>query len=538
MSNFFSRVQPFFHSVRAFIKNNKKVSIAIIFLCIAIIYYFFYPKSSSEETVKVTKGNLNQVVKVMGFVKAVSEADMSFEKSAPVTYIGVNVGDTVYAGKVLATVSSGDEESSLLQAQASLDNVKAVLNQLNAGARKEEIAIKEQILNASQSNLDTVYTSLPDSIHNTDAVTSDIIKSKLASMFNYSGGRYTLSFSSCDQSTQSVVESKRLNIDADLINFQKSAGAISSISSTNDIDKTFLDAYNITIKTNDLVSSLSSVLLAPCSSSNSALDGYRTTLSTVKVSINSLFTDISTKKSNLISAKNSLGNASSDFNLIKAAADPNQVRAQEALVAVAEAKVLNAQVQLAKTRIVSPFDAIVTDVSLVRGEVASISKPVIKLISVNSFEVEAKVREIDVAKINVGDAVNVTLDTYGTDVIFPSIVSRVNPSAEDGDVPMYKIIISFIKQDDRIRAKMTANVSIITESKNDTLSLPMRFVNTESDGTRSVTIKTQDKMETKKVTVGFLSENGNLEILSGLNEGDEVVAIQPGSRAAQKANTQ
>lgn len=523
------------HFIKFFFKNNKtSVSFVLVFVVGLFLYMFLSSSSSENESIIVNRGEVIQSVKVSGAVKAVSEANMSFEKSAPLSYIGVKVGDKVYRGKVLATVSSGDEEANLLQAQASLDNAKATLDQLTRGARQEEVAIKEQAKKGSENNLSSVYSSLPDSIHNTEQVTSDIIKSKLSSMFIYTGNRYTLSFSSCDQSIQSQLESKRIAIEEDLGRFQRSSSVISALSQTEEIDKVFGEAYTITIKTNELVSLISTLLLLPCSSSNTSLDSYRTTLSAVKTSTNAIFADITLKRTNLITAKNNYSLASSEFDLIKAGTDPSLILAQEALVSSARAKLLNAQVQLQKTRIVAPFDGVVTSVSLVAGEVATIGSPVIKLISGNSFEVEAKVREIDVAKIKVNDQVKITLDTYGSDVVFPGFVSRVNPSGEDGDIPMYKILVSFKEQDGRIRDKMTANVSIITSAKDNAIILPIRFVKTKgSKG--EVIIKGKDgKEEVREVEVGILGEDGNVEIVSGLMSGDEVLAIKPGERSAQK----
>lgn len=534
MSKISSFFQSAFHFIKFFFKNNKTFTSLFILVAVgAFVYGVFSNGKGNEETIMVTTGEIIQSVKVTGSIKAVSEANMSFEKAAPVSYVGVKVGDKVSRGKIIAAVSSGDEEANLLQAQASLDNAKATLDQLTRGARKEEIDIKEQAVKGSESNLSSVYSSLPDSIHNTDQVTSDIIKSKLSSMFSYSGSGYILSFSSCNQSIQSLVETKRTEIEEDLGHFQRSSSIISALSSTDTIDKVFLEAYTVTVKTNEFVSLISSLLFLPCSSANVSLDGYRTTLSTIKTSTNALFADITLKRTNLISAKNNYALALSEFNLIKSGSDPSLIKAQEATVSSARAKLLNAEVQLQKTRIVAPFDGVVTNISLVSGEVATLGSSVIKLISANSFEVEAKVREIDVAKVKVGDQVNITLDTYGTDVVFPGYVSRVNPSSESGDVPMYKVVISFKEQDTRIKDKMTANVSIVTSTKNEVISLPIRFVKTMGEN-GEVIIKTKNGTETRKVKVGILGENGNIEIVSGLSFGEEVVALQPGDRAAQK----
>ncbi len=523
------------HFITNFKKRPGVFSIGLLVLFVFFFFFFKSGNSSAEETIKPTKGEIIQTVKISGKVKASSEASMAFQKSGPITYLGVRVGEVVRRGAIIARISSGDENANFLQARASLLNVEANLNQLKQGARPEEIAIKEQTLNNAQSNLDAIYSSLPDSIHNVDQTTADIVKGKLANFFSYSGGSYYLSFSSCDQKAQSAVESNRTSIDSSLLDFEKSASLISVISSKEDIDSTFNKGYLLTGRVNDLISSISSLLLSSCSAQNTSLDSYRTNLALTRPAIISLFSDITSKRTTLVSAKNTFLSAQKDLDLIKAGTDQNKILAQEASVSEAEAKLSFAQSDLDKTIIYAPFDGTVTEVDVVEGETAIANNTVIKLISSNNFEVEAKVPEIDIAKVTVGDPVNVTLDTYGANVIFEGTISRIDPTATlEGNVPMYKVTISFDSNDTRIRVGMTSNVTIITEKKENALSLPIRFIKIDKENGGTVTLKTSKGDETKEVSIGIIGETGLVEITGGLTENDEVVAIQPGDRSAQK----
>ena len=247
--------------------------------------------------------------------------------------------------------------------------------------------------------------------------------------------------------------------------------------------------------------------------------------------------DINTKRTALTAVKNALSSATRDLNLTKAGTDKAKIRAQEALVAQAEAQVAQVQANLSKNVLIAPFNGIITKVDITKGETASAGKSSITLISSSAFQVEAKIPEIDVSKVIVGNPVKVTLDAYGSSVIFEAVVSRVDPSATmEGNVPTYKAIVSFKEIDARIKSGMTANVSIVTASKENTLSLPIRFVTVQENGTGVVQVLSGKEKKVTKVTLGIRGDDGTIEIISGILSTDTVVAIQPGVRSAQKQN--
>lgn len=493
------------------------------------------PAKVETETAVVKSGQLKQYVAVTGSVQASRDATLAFQTLGAISYIDVKVGDVVNQGKVLAKLQSSDAEAGLLQAQAQLESAKATLGQLTQGSRPEEIAVKQQVVDNAKTSLDQSYLALPDTIRNVDATTADVVKNKLSSLFNASGSSYNLSFVSCDQSLQSSIELNRSKIESVISEYQKKSGTISSASSKDEIDSAFEQAYVVTVATNNLVGDISKLLLSSCSLSNTSLDATRTTLSTVRTTMNTLFGDITTKRSALSSAKNTLSQASRDLDLMKAGTDPYKIRNQEAVVSQAEAQVASAVANLQKTVITAPFTGTISDVLATNGETVTSGKTVINMLAIDSFEIEAKVPEIDIVKVKIGAKVDVTLDAYGKSVIFPATVTRINPTATvEGSVPMYKVIVTFVGNDSRIRSGMTANVNIITEDKTNAVILPARFVQTNDDVNGTVILRKNKIDENKEVTLGVRGNDGSIEILSGLAVGDEVVSPSTVTREAQK----
>lgn len=513
-------------------KTASAVGVGILL----IIFFSFFSSSNVEAETHIAKtGQLKQYVEVTGSVQASRDANLSFQALGAVSYVGVKVGDVVRQGVVLAMLQSGDARANVLQAKAQLENAQATLDQLKQGYRPEEIAIKQQTVDNAKNSLDQVYVTLPDAIRNVDATTADVIKNKLSTLFVNNGDHYNLSFSSCNQSLQSNIEASRTKLETTLAEYQKKSSVISVISSKEDIDAVFEQAYSATIETNNLISTISSLLLASCSTQNTSLDATRTTLSTVRTTMNTLFSDISTKRSSLTTVKNTYSQAVRDLDLAKAGTDPYKIKAQNSLVNQAEASVAGAEAALLKTMIVAPFSGTISDVAITEGETIASGKTAISMLAVDAFEIEAKVPEIDIIKVRAGAQVDVTLDAYGKGVVFPATVTRVNPTAViEGSVPMYKVVVTFTGNDVRIKSGMTANVSIITENKSKVLAVPARFVDVKDNARGSVTIRSKGNDVIKDVELGVRGQDGLIEILSGIQEGDELVAPSTGLRSAQK----
>jgi RND family efflux transporter MFP subunit len=527
-----------YHAVIRFFAHHKTYTSFLFVMVTAVVFFAIFSSPRIErETLTATLGSIKQYVKVSGQVQSSRDVNLSFQTAGQVSFVGIKAGDLIQQGKVLATISGGDAQTSLLQAQAILTNAQATLSQLQQGPRKEELAIKQQTLENTKSTLDQSYNTLPDTIQNVDATTADVIKNKFAALFVLNNSRYTLSFSSCDQHLQSEIEQKRNALENILADFQTKGSVVSALSSIETIDNTFESSYQAALSTNDLVNSISNLLVTPCSISNSNLDAYRTSLSLIKITMTALFSDITAKRTNLITSKNAFNQARADFNLTKAGTDPYKIQAQIALVSQAEAQVATAKSGLSKTIIFAPFSGVINNVDLSTGEIVSIGKTVISMIATDGFEVDASVPEIDIAKVKIGAGVEVTLDAYGKAIVFPASVTRINPGATIvGTVPVYKVVVTFTGNDNRIKQGMTANVQIITESKLQTIAVPARFIKVihGDQGTAEVLVSGDEV--TKNIELGIRGENGLIEIKSGLTPGDIILAPTTVNRAAQKQN--
>jgi len=186
--------------------------------------------------------------------------------------------------------------------------------------------------------------------------------------------------------------------------------------------------------------------------------------------------------------------------------------------------VQNIKTQLAKTVIFSPINSILTKMEIEVGENASLNVIIISLMSASEFEIEARVAEVDIAKIKINDSAKVTLDAYGSDIIFEAKVVKIDPAETiiEG-LPTYKVTLQFIEKDDRLKSGMTADIDILTAQKQEVILIPQRAVISENGDKLVRVLENGNKVKKVIVKTGLRGSSGEIEIVEGLAEGDKVI---------------
>lgn len=214
-------------------------------------------------------------------------------------------------------------------------------------------------------------------------------------------------------------------------------------------------------------------------------------------------------------------------------------RSQDISLYQAKVKQSEANLELIKQKIEdsiikAPIDGTITKVNYEVGEQIAgtgMASPVISLLGKNNFEIELDISEADIYKVRIGDPVVIDLDAFGTDVKFSGMVSFIEPAETViQDVIYYKVTVKFVKDSEEknsyyesIKSGMTANATITTAKKKDVLFVPSRAILEKNGSGKYVRILDNNEMIEKKVEVGLRGDDGVTEILSGLNEGEEVV---------------
>jgi multidrug efflux pump subunit AcrA (membrane-fusion protein) len=512
----------------SFIKKHKIWSVIIGIVVLGIVYYSFLGGSSSVSPtfVLAEKGTIKEEVSVTGNVKPLENVDLAFERGGRVANINVAVGDKVYAGENLASVSSADLIASLDQTQANLKKALAQYQDVKAGTRAEQIALEESQVEKATSDLAQAKVSLVSAIKNSYTSADDAVRNKMYSLFT-EPGKYNakLSFTT-DTFIQEDIENSRNVVSDTLDSWYQSLIILDSSSD--------LETYYNTAKSN-----LTSIknLLDKCATAVNGLSpntAYvtQTQIDTWKVNISLARTIISGAIDSLTASYDAYtGSASAlkisqdQLTIGQAGSTEGEVLSAEASYESAQAGVASAQAELNKSIIKSPIDGVVTNINPKLGEIVSANQNAISVISYGDYEVETFVPEADISKVKIGNQASTTLDAYGSGVNFETMVIKIDPAATviDG-VPTYKVTLKFTTQDDRVKSGMTANLDILTAEKIGVITVPARAVYTKDDGFKYVKILgVKDVSQEVRVEVGLRGIDGMVEVISGVNVGDKVV---------------
>ena len=155
-------------------------------------------------------------------------------------------------------------------------------------------------------------------------------------------------------------------------------------------------------------------------------------------------------------------------------------RAQEknaqAIVRQREAQLQQSRVDLQRTQIRSPVDGIVIKRSVEVGQTvaASLQAPELFVIARNlsDMQVEAAIDEADISRVRDGQSVGFTIDAF-PGRSFEGVVHQVRKAAVTAqNVVSYTVVVSFANPGSLMLPGMTANVRIVTDTRDDVLKVP------------------------------------------------------------------
>jgi HlyD family secretion protein len=223
----------------------------------------------------------------------------------------------------------------------------------------------------------------------------------------------------------------------------------------------------------------------------------------------------------------------------------NRVRAEDvaqarARLVRAEVTARNARTNLQQTTVVAPRDGVVLKKYVDEGTIIQSGQSgfsggtsIVQLANVSRVYVDVQVDEADIALIEPGQEVSITLDAYPNSPKAGK-VRKVFPQAETLQNVTYihvQVEIDPMDVDERLRPNMNATCDFLVEEKTNAIAVPSEAVKDEEDATTVTVIKDPKKplweatnQEKRKVEVGVRGD-AMTEITSGLKLG-ETVATQ------------
>ena len=497
-------------------RRGFPVIIAMLDIVIAAgsFYWFHTSRAPAYTLATVERGSIKQEASASGNVAAPTTIDLQFQTGGKLSAVNVAVGDTVSAGDVVAQEDTSVLNAQLQQAQAAVDAQTAALASLRSGTRPEQLAIDEnavtQAKQALRNAIQTAYATADDAVHN-----------KADQFFtNPRTSSAALAFTVPDAQLQNRVQQERVALEPVLSAWQTQITA-PSYATTDPSGAAATAQANLAEASAFLDDANQALAQTPQSAQLSAaqLVAYKSAVAAGRLAVAGSLSAITTDVTTLTAAQGALA-------LAEAGTTADVILAQEAQVAQAKANVAAVAAQITQAKLVAPVAGTVTAVNGDPGETVSSATVVVSLLPVTKLQVNVNLSEDNVADVAVGNPVAIALDAF-PQTTWRGTVTRIDPAETViGGAIYYTTTVVFDQPDARVKPGMTANVLIETGSATSTLVIPASAL-LSTGASSTVEVYRDGGVSGRAVTTGLKSQDGMVEITSGLAEGEQVVTGGP-----------
>lgn len=586
MSRIFS--SKIIQAVKAYAIAHKVLSTIIVIVVVAGGYFGIKTLTSGSAPTKYVlaaaqKGTLITSVSGSGQVAASDQLDIKPQVSGTVTNVAVGVGQQVKEGDLLFQIDSTDALKAVRDAQANLQASQISLEKLKEPATQLSLIQAQNSLIQAQQSQQTAQDALTksyDDAFNTISNTFLDLPGVVSGLNDILNGTEVLKGQANAYAYSDMIINQRPDIytfrDEVLASYQTALSAYNQnlqdyknanrSSATSTIDTLLTETYNTTklvsgavkdtqnfldIVDNTLTNYTNLKVPAILSTHESNIQTYTGTTNTDLGNLLNIQNTIQSDENAITNAGLSVSAQSAALAQLKAGADPLDLQSQELDVQQKQNALSDAQQNLSYYSVRAPFDGVVAQVDVIKGDSASSGTAAVTLITSQKIA-QVALNEIDVAKVQVGQKATLTFDALPDLTVAGQVAEIDTIGTVSQGVVSYNVQISFDTQDARVKPSMSVTANIVTGVDDNVLLVPNSAVKTQGNNsyvevlnlpggasaanlsTQGVTSATLPQMQ--PVQVGN-SNDTMTEITSGLNEGDLVVTRTITSGATTAAST-
>jgi HlyD family secretion protein len=479
------------------------------------------------ETRPARRGDLQVLVSATGVVRAAQSALLVWQAPGTVESVSVETGDLVSAGQVLASLEQASlpralilAGADLVEAQRALDDV--LQSQTKQAQAQQAVQQAEQALEdalspqAAQASAFKAVAKAQKAVE-TAQRNLDILQTPASPQAIDAARATLLLWENALKSTRQEIE--RVN------------GKLKS-ASANEMSGESRDLYET------LLLDLAQRLVRYQRLYEDAQQRYQRLLQPPSPH------DLEVARADLELAQAQLAQAQREQERLKDGTDPADIAVLQAQldddrrlaerlkggpdpdeVVAAKARLAAAQAALDMSRQAAPFDGVVTEVDVHPGDIVSAGASAFRLDDLSALLVELKVSEVDVNRIQPGQAVTLTFDAVPR-LTYAGVVTEVPAVGNlDNGVVSFRIKVAMSDADSRVRPAMTASAAVIVAELKDALLVPAQSVRFLA-GQRVVYVLREDQLVPVQVLLG-LSSGGEVQVLEGDIQPGEAVLLNP-----------
>lgn len=489
------------------------IGIAVALIVTVILMALGVGRSKPKEVVTATveQGPVRQLVSVSGITDAKQTAELSFPMSGFVESVVAKVGDEVEVGQVLLTLNTDALKADRDEARATINKAQSELAELLEGPQTEDRLVTSENLELKKQALQTTKENEANNVSNAyrallsnglTAYSNDAEESAQAPEIS---GTYT-----CSKEGVYTIE---------VFGSNSPSGYSYRLSGLE--SGTFI------------ASTQQSIALGAC--------GLRIIFAADSSYGNTTwYVDVPNKKSAtyttfkneydraVVQSKSAIALAEQEVVVAQATASNNNAPARSQAITQAQATIAQATARLARVEseiadrvLKAPFAGTVTEIDVTVGETVS-SEPIITVLAENEFEMTARIPEIDIGKLQIGQKVEMVFDAKSDEQLTGSINFISLKSTEIDGVSYYEAYIQIDSTPNWLRSGLNADINIILSETVNTLRIPKRFL-IEENGRYSVLLTQDEGYATTTVEVTLKGNDGFVAI-TGLSSGDIIVA--------------
>jgi HlyD family secretion protein len=214
--------------------------------------------------------------------------------------------------------------------------------------------------------------------------------------------------------------------------------------------------------------------------------------------------------------------ADEHLKTLQAVGNKEQSKSSAAQVQTAKAHYESQQAQVTYSRVVSPMTGVVADRPLNEGDIAAPGTPLLTIMDISRVVARVNVPQADAPFVKVGQKAIITQTDSSEQT--EGRVTVVSPST-DPNTTTVQVWVEIANTGERLKPGTTVHAAIVTEEYKAASVLPATAILPgEEGGTAVLTVTADSVAHTRAVKLG-VREGNQVQILSGVNPGDEVVVV-------------
>lgn len=190
-----------------------------------------------------------------------------------------------------------------------------------------------------------------------------------------------------------------------------------------------------------------------------------------------------------------------------------------------------ARADLERTKVKAPFDGIIAEVHVEEGASVNSSTVAVTLIDDSSFYAEVSIDEIDMAEVKLGQPAVIKVDALGNRTLAGEVADIGLIASSSGGVVTVPVRVEITEEVSGLKPGFSVSARIRIHQVRDVVTVPVEAINAVSG--RSVVMVFENGQQSPVEVVTGMSDGREVEIVSGLAEGDLILPLNYGAGLRQ-----